>query len=149
MRVLILLALAAVCAGCSSLPKPPSIKQATITPPQLMPGDTAYITVAIQDRFGIVHRVAGSVKEDPAVTFQLRDDGQPPDEAADDDIWSLQVDVPFSAPAGQFQIDLTAFDSDGAVIAVRDENGDAVPLQATLSLGIRWPSSEPQPAPQP
>ena len=103
---LVLLALAA---GCNTMGRQPVMRQAFIEPPELKPGDSAVITVEIVDRFGIVDRVEGVVREDTRVKFKLRDDGLDPDEKAGDGIWSLRVDVPFQAPPGEFVLDVTAY----------------------------------------
>lgn len=137
-------------AGCSTLPKQPEIVSAGINPPQLQPGDAAIIAVEIQDRFNIVHKVEGVVKEDTAIIFRLKDDGVAPDAKADDNIWTLQVDVPFNAPAGDFGLTLTAYDDKGEPILIHDANGDAVPLSAAFGIAIQWPKpAAPEPAAQP
>ncbi len=149
-RALFVCGLAGALAGCSTLPKQPEIKTAGITPPHLQPGDAAIIAVEIQDRFNIVHKVEGIVKEDTAIVFRLKDDGVAPDAKADDNIWTLQVDVPFNAPAGDFGLTLTAYDDKGQPILIDDANGDATPLAASFTLAIEWPKpAAPEPAAQP
>ena len=90
--------LLAALAGCATSSRQPSMKEARIQPEHLEPGDTAIITVEVADRFNIVQRVEGLVKEDRTITFKLRDDGITPDKKAGDNIWTIQVDVPFNAP---------------------------------------------------
>lgn len=125
--------------GCATVPQRPQIIEAGIQPADLVPGDSALITVAFKDRFRLVRSVKGAVVEDPTIEFTLKDDGVAPDARADDGIWSLQVDVPFNAPPGGFQLDLRAYDSQGNVIVVPDANGEAQPLQASVTLAIRIP----------
>ena len=93
--------------GCNTLSGQPSITRAGINPELLEPGTSAVITLAIKDKQEIVKRIEGIVLEDPRITFPLRDDGQPPDEKADDNVWSMQVDVPFQAPPGAFSLEFT------------------------------------------
>ena len=129
----------ALLAGCNTLPRQPEIQHAGIEPAELKPGDSALITVEISDQYDIVDRIEGTVQEDETITFKLRDDGVAPDAVAGDGIWTLQVDVPFNAPPGDFELALKAYDSHGEVILVRDSAGDAVPLAASFGLVIRYP----------
>ena len=69
------------------------------------------------------------------------DDGIGPDEVAGDGTWTLKVDVPFQAPPGEFELEFTAFRSDGQPILVRDEDGDTIPLSGTFSMVIRYPET--------
>jgi len=101
----------------------------------LKPGDSAVITVHVADKHEIVKRVEGVVREDPRIKMKLHDDGQPPDEKADDNTWSLQVDVPFQAAPGTFNLDLTAYRSDGTPVPIRHK-GKTSPLTATIPLTI-------------
>ena len=129
--------------GCSTLPDAPEIVGGGIVPSNLQPGDTAIITVEMQDKFEIVRRVEGVVKEDPSIVFELKDDGIPPDAAADDNVWTLQVDVPFNAPPGSFELTLRALNSDGEQVIIRDEAGEAAPLGVTYNLDIRYADETP------
>ena len=82
------------------------------------------------------------IREDRTITFRLRDDGVDPDQEAGDDIWTIQVDVPFNAPPGDFEFEVTGYDSDGEVVVVSDENGEAAPLSISFSLVIQYPPEE-------
>lgn len=128
-------------AGCKTIPAQPSIEHSAISPSDLKPGDTAIITVELQDKFNIVERIEGKVKQDPSLTFRLRDDGVAPDAKAADGIWTLQVDVPFNAPPGDFDLSLTALNSSGDPILIHDENGEVVRLSTHFGLVIRYPES--------
>ncbi len=134
--------LLALLAGCATSSRQPSMKAARISPPHLEPGDTAIITVDVSDRFNIVKRVEGVVKEDRTITFKLRDDGITPDKRAGDDTWTIQVDVPFNAPPGGFEFEVIAYNADGEVIVVHDENGEAAPLSVSFGLVIEYPEQE-------
>lgn len=129
----VVLALAlGVLAGCTSIPK---LQDAAIAPAQLKVGDSAVITVRVEDKHAIVKRVEGVVREDPRIKLKLHDDGQAPDVKADDRIWSLQVDVPFQAAPGAFTLDLTAYRSDGTPVPIR-RKGKTGPLTVDLPLTI-------------
>lgn len=140
--VLLAFVLAAV-TGCNTLSKQPRITEAAIQPQTLKPGDTAVITLTVKDKNEIIVRIEGVVLEDPRLTFKLRDDGGSPDEKADDNVWSMQVDVPFQAPPGEFRLEFTAYDKTGTPISVRDKNKRVMPLQQVLPLQIVY-SDTPQ-----
>jgi len=124
--------------GCNTASRQPQFQRAVIAPDQLKPGDTAMIQVEVKDRHDIVRRVEGIVKEDPTIRLKLHDDGQAPDEKADDDVWVLQVDVPFQATLGDFLLQLTAYRADGTVVPVKSKEG-TVPLSTTVPLKILNP----------
>ena len=142
--VLALAACSAAGMGCNLQGRQPRLVDATITPDRLQPGDTAVITVQVErDRFGIVDKVRAVVREDPRMTFDLKDDGQPPDAEAGDGIWTLLVDVPFMAPPGEFTLELTAYDAGGEVISVRGPEGGEMPLSATCIFRVEHAVPEP------
>jgi len=78
------------------------------------------------------------VLEDPRATFKLRDDGEAPDEKAGDNVWSMQVDVPFQAPPGEFRLEFTAYDKEGTAITVRNKDNRVTPLQEFLLVRIEY-----------
>ena len=75
---------------------------------------------------------------DPKGFFIGEIDGKPPDEKAGDNIWTLQVDAPFQAPAGQFNVDLTAYRADGTPVPIR-KDGHKQALAVTIPVIIRNP----------
>lgn len=141
--------MAATVMGCNSLGRQPRLENASISPASLMPEQSAVITVKVVDKHDIVDRVVGVVLEDPRMKFPLRDDGVAPDQEADDNVWSLQVDVPFGAPPGQFTLELTAFNSKGDAIVVRKSKNEEGPLTTSCTLVIAYPPEEAAPAESP
>lgn len=113
----------AVLSGCNTLAGQPQISHASIEPDILEPGASAVIALEIKDRHRSVQRIEGVVLEDPRIAFLLRDDGIAPDEEAGDGVWSMQVDVPFQAPPGEFTLEFTAYGPDGLPVSVRDDQG--------------------------
>ena len=138
MGLIFLIALVAL-AGCNTTGRQPIFQSAVINPNQLKPGDSAVISVEVKDRHNIVRKVEGVVEEDPSIKLKLRDDGQQPDAKAGDNVWTLQVDVPFQAPPGGFMLDLTAYRSDGTPVPVRSKEGKTVPLSTSLPVTINNP----------
>ena len=134
----VLLLVLSVLTGCSTLGRQPKLQNAAISPAELKPGDTAVVTVHVADKHDIVRRVEGVVREDQRIKLKLRDDGEPPDQKADDNVWSLQVDVPFQAPPGSFNLDLTAYRSDGTPVPVK-QKGKTGPLTSTVPVTIGTP----------
>lgn len=132
-------------AGCATMTSQPKMGAAEILPKDLKPGDSAVVTVTIHDKFQVVKRVEGVVKEDRTIKFQFKDDGVPPDAKARDGIWTIQVDVPFNAPPGQFVFEVSGYDERNEVVVVDDKRRESVPLTSTVSLTIRYPE-EPNPA---
>ncbi len=130
----LLLALS-VLAGCNTFGRQPKLQDAMIAPAQLKPGDTAVITVHAADKHHIIKRVEGVVREDARIKLKLRDDGAEPDKEANDKVWSMQVDVPFQALPGSFNLDLTAYRSDGTPVPVK-QKGKTSPLTATVPVTI-------------
>lgn len=135
--VVITAALTGMLAGCNTMGRQPQFREATITPSQLTPGDSAVIAVDVKDRHEIVRTVEGVIREEPTLKLKLRDDGEAPDTKAGDNLWVLQVDVPFQAPPGEFMLDLTAYRSDGTPVPVRGAEGKTVPLTASLPIVIK------------
>lgn len=133
-----LIVLLVAMAGCNTAGRQPQFQRALIAPDQLKPGDTAIIQVEVKDKFDVVSRVEGVVKEDPTIRLKLRDDGEAPDETAGDKIWALQVDVPYQATPGEFLLQITAYRADGSVVPVKTQDGSA-PLSASVPLTILNP----------
>lgn len=127
------------CVGCATMTSQPELSSAQILPSDLKPGDTAVITVKVDDKFGVVKRIEGVVKEDRTIKFKFEDNGAMPDDEANDGIWTIQVDVPFNAPPGQFNFEVTAYDEAGEVVVVDDKAGEAAPLATSFTLDIEYP----------
>ena len=155
--LLVVLALA----GCQTIRKQPGFRDALVSPAGLQPGTTAreelplgedvdsvlhpgdsgVITVNLKDPHNVVAQVAGVVKEYPGIEFRLRDDGVAPDTRSNDDIWSMQVDVPFMAPPGTFTLVLTAYNIHGEEVRIRTDQG-VEPLQTTCVFAIEYPEEK-------
>ncbi|MBI5091170.1 MAG: hypothetical protein HZB26_01860 [Candidatus Hydrogenedentes bacterium] len=135
-RIVMVVALCAG-AGCATASRQPVMSEAEILPPDLKPQESAIITVKLKDKYGIVKRVEGIVREDTRIKLKLHDDGEDPDVKAGDGIWSLKVDVPFHAAPGEFNLDIAAYNSKGDPVVVRTKQGDVAPLAATCKVAIQ------------
>lgn len=138
-RIIVVAALLGLVSACTTLPREPTVLAAHITPSELGPGDTATMSVELQDPLDQVRKVQGIIKQDPSLTFNFKDDGILPDAIAGDGIWTLQVDVPFNAPPGDFDLTISMLDEQGDPILVENELGEIQPLAASFSLVIRYP----------
>ena len=137
---------AAALTGCATS-RVPAFNAAAITPAELLPGQTAVITVEVRDHHRIISRIDGAVEGYPDLTFRLRDDGVAPDAVGDDGTWTMDVSVPFTAPAGEHTIRFRAYDSRGRVIPVPDAEGNATELSTDISVRITYPETPAEPAP--
>jgi hypothetical protein len=137
-KLLLILFLVIGTAGCITQHQP-SLTNPMMAPKDLKPGDTALITVTVEDKFALVNTVTGIVEEDKTITFNFRDDGMEGDIVAGDNIWSMKVDVPFNAPPGKFNYKISAYDLNGNLIIVRDENNEATGMSTSFLLEITYP----------
>jgi len=131
--------LTALLAACATQGHQPELRNAALTPDVLNPGDGALLTAeVVNDAYGVVSTIEGTIQDDPRVSFNLNDNGERGDVTAGDGVWSLDMEVPFQAPPGEFVIVLTAYDDNGQIIPVLSPQGDSVPLTAACSLVIQY-----------
>jgi len=135
-RILMVVAMLAG-AGCATVSRQPVMRDAELSVPELKPEETTLLTVKVKDKYAIVKRVEGVVREDTRIKIKLNDTGEFGDVKAGDGIWSRQVDVPFHAAPGEFTLDITAYNSKGDPVAVRDKQGDVKPLATTCKVVIK------------
>jgi len=138
--IIALFSLAILLTGCATTSKQPSLSNAVITPNMLNPGDTAVITVHVEDEFGIVKQVNGIVDEDGTIAFVFKDDGEGADGVAGDGIWTIKTEVPFNAPPGVFNFKVEGLNDSGEIIVIHDENKEAIPLATQFKLTIQYPA---------
>ena len=101
------------------------------------PGDLATVSVVLErDRFDIVHEIRAVVREARDLEFALRDDGNPPDAMAEDDSWTVSVNVLLEAYPGEYTLELIAYDSEGQPIPVLDPEGNEMPLSTICAFTV-------------
>lgn len=130
-----LTACVALVVGCNT-GRQPSMEQLIITPSVLRPAESARITVKVWDRFDIVDHVEGVVQEDTRIKLPFHDDGLDGDHEANDNEWTVLVDVPLTAPPAEFTLVVSAYNSSGEVIKVQTTEG-VKELSATGSFIIQ------------
>lgn len=140
-KFLLILSIMTGLTGCITQHQP-SLSNAMMSPNDLKPGDTALITVTVEDKFALVNSVTGIVEEDKTITFNFRNDGTEGDVTAEDHIWSMKVDVPFNAPPGGFNFKISAYDLNENLIIVRDENNEATGMSTSFTLAITYPDTQ-------
>jgi len=136
-------------AGCNTLGRQPKLRDASMAPALVKPGDTGLITVKLNDKRDVVARIEGVVRGYERRKLELYDDGANEDKKAGDGVWTLQVDVPYEAPAGQFLVELTAYNDKGEPVLVKNEKGNVVPLTDTCEVVIALPPEVPAEAGRP
>lgn len=137
--------------GCASLNKQPTMRNAVVQPSVLKPGESATITVKVDDRHKIVNRVVAIAKDYPQMKLPLRDDGQVYDVEAGDGVWTAGIDVDFMAPPGEFELVIAAFRSDGEPIVVNTKDKGDAPLAVSAKVTVEYASQElpPDQVPEP
>jgi hypothetical protein len=136
-------------AGCNTLGRQPKLRDASMSPALVKPGDTGFITVKLNDKRDVVARIEGVVRGYERMKLDLHDDGADGDKKAGDGVWTLQVDVPYEAPPGQFLVELTAYNDKGEPVLVKNEKGNVVPLMDTCEVVIALPPEPPAEAAPP
>lgn len=145
-RVLLAIALvAALAAGCNTLGRQPRLTDAEIEPDVVAPGDVAVLSVEVKDKYDLVEDVKCAILDQYGKSlfeFELVDDGTPPDVEAGDDVWTRMLESPFTAPAGQYTLRLTAYDAQGRPILVKTKEGTRT-LSTQLGVTVEYPPMPP------
>ncbi len=94
---------------------------AAMDPVKVSPGDVATVRVKVVDTKGVVASVTATVREAQEIVLDLNDNGEEGDEVAGDGIWSMDIDIPWDAPAGTYNWDFEAFDADRVPLTVKVE----------------------------
>lgn len=108
--ILILLVLVLGCAGQLA------IKQITVEPKEVAPGDNAKIFVILKGAKDKVAKIVAVVREAPDMSFSLNNEGKNGDEKAGDQIWTTEVVVPWQANAGIYHLDFSIYDKEDNVL---------------------------------
>lgn len=137
-QIVCVMALVVVCIGCATNSQP-VMSSAQVEPENLNPGTTAILSVNIKDRYAIVSRIEGYIMEEPDIKLVFNDKGEEGDVKAGDGVWSLAVDVPQEAPPGDFVLELTAYNSKGEEINIREKGGEVKVLSTNLNISITLP----------
>jgi hypothetical protein len=119
--ILMALALMLGCAGQRLM-----MMDAMMDPVKVSPGDVATVRVKVVDTKGVVAFVTATVREAPDIALDLNDNGEEGDEVAGDGIWSMEVDVPWDAPAGKYNWDFEAFDADRVPVYITVEGKETL-----------------------
>ena len=95
------------------------------------------ISVKVIDTEGLVAAVTATVREYPAVSLDLNDNGVQGDQVAGDDVWSSAVDVPYEA-SGKYNWDFEAFDANNEPVKIDAEKGGEEPLTAEAPVLVAY-----------
>ncbi len=127
---ILLLVFATGCAG------PLAVKEMAIEPAVINVGGRALILVTFVGPKKSVASVRATVYEAPEIYYDLRDDGTNGDEKANDNVWTAQVDVPYEAAPGLYQLDIEARDAEGNTIAVKGGELTGAGYSGSISVTV-------------
>ena len=105
-------------------------------PAEVSRGDELFLSVRVVDPQGIVAAVTATVREESVVRFPLNDSGEDGDKVAGDSVWSLAFEIPYDAPAREYNWDFEAFHANGDPVKVTTEEGGEEPLTAEASIEV-------------
>ena len=128
--ILMVLVLIIGCAGQRLL-----MMDAATDPVKVSPGDVATVRVKVVDTKGVVASVTATVREAPEIVLDLNDNGEEGDKVAGDGIWSMDIDIPWDAPAGMYNWDFEAFDADRVPVYIKVE-GKETQLTAEAEVQV-------------
>jgi hypothetical protein len=111
---------------------------ARIDPAQLSGGDETILSVRVIDTQGVVAEVTATVREAPDIILDLNDSGDEGDKVAGDSVWSIAFDVPGGAPAGEYNWDFEAFDTNSDPVKVTTADGGVEPLTAEAPVEVTY-----------
>lgn len=120
-------------AGCASKLL---VKEMTVEPSPVSPGDDVMYCVVLSQPSDEVKTVRATVREYPAFTFDLNNEGKDGDVKAGDNIWSSQGTIPWDAPSQTFHIDISILDNEGNVIVKEEVEGKTLDRSGTILLVI-------------
>ena len=129
----LILILVAIIAGCSGTL---ALKDAMVDPGKVAPGDAATVQVKVDDPDGVVADVTATVREYPQIVLDLKDDGKDVDKVAEDGIWSVNINVPFDTQSGTYNWDFKAYDVNGKVLKITNDDGNEVTLKAEAAVEV-------------
>jgi hypothetical protein len=112
------------------------LKDAKATPAAVKPGESALITVVVNDPKHRIDTLGGVVVETGKDNFDLYDDGTHGDAKAGDNTWSYTLTTGANVPAGKLTYQITAFDSNGALVMQDPAEGAPQALRAEAVVEI-------------
>lgn len=125
--------------GCNTLSRQPQLKDPVITPTVLKPDAEGLVKVQVTDRYHIVRKVEGTLREISNAKVSFRDDGLGRDEKAGDQIWTYAFHVALTMPPGEYHMEVTALRADGTPVPVKRADKSKGPLTLTIPFQINNP----------
>ncbi len=99
-------------------------------------GENGIISVKVDDTENKIARISVTPRGYPDYVFELNDNGELGDEYAKDEIWSMEINIPYDAPAGIYNLDCEFYDSDGNPVMTKSNDGKETKLTATILLKV-------------
>ena len=106
---------------------------ATVTPASAKAGESVLFSAQVSDPDHVVDTVGLTVGD---ITFDLLDNGANGDEKAMDGTWSRNYALPATLKAGDYVATITAYDVNGAAVAVIEEGNDPAPISAEAPFTV-------------
>lgn len=94
------------------------VQQISATPEELGIGDQGLVTVTMKGPKNSIKSITATVREESSFTFQLNDGGKNGDITAGDNVWSFQIQVPYEAPPGTYNLEFSVVDMEGNELVV-------------------------------
>lgn len=101
---------------------------AAVFPARARAGETVLVTLRLSDPQGKVDTIGTALSGVDGPKFDLYDNGTRGDLVAGDGIWSYSLVIPGTAEAGDYAVVATAYDPNGTVVTVRDDEGSPISL---------------------
>lgn len=117
-------------------PPQPALAAPAVVPGAAKAGQEVVVTVAVRDSERIIDTLGMEVNFPEPLVSDLFDKGEEGDVVAGDNVWTRKIVIPAGAPAGVYEIRVTAYDANGETVQVQHPDGSATPLSTSASLTI-------------
>lgn len=116
-------------------PRPAKLATPQLSADTLTPGQAALVTIAVRDDRHEVDTLAIQVVG-TNLKGDLYDDGTHGDLKAGDSVWSVTLTPVEATPAGDYELIVTGFDSNGLALLVPGPDGEELPLEVRTTVSI-------------
>ena len=100
------------------------------------PGEKAVLSVNVIDTDSKIAKILMVVRKYPEYTYVLNDNGENGDVRAKDGIWSIEIQVPYDATPGKYNLDCELYDGDGNSIITKSETGKETKHPITIIVNV-------------
>ena len=97
-------------------------------------GEKGIISLKVIDAENKIAKISITPREHTEYAFELNDNGETGDGYADDGVWSMEIEVPYDAPADIYYLDCEFYGSDGSPVMTKSKTGESTKLTYTILL---------------